>query len=960
MLHQLDSFLDRLDARPAAVDSIEGERLHRAVRARLLDETIPETRIDRYVVIERIGVGGMGVVYAAHDAQLDRAVAIKLVRGTAEAELDQQRLVREARALAMLSHPNVVAIYDVGMHRQRVFIAMELVRGATLRKYVAENALTWQEIVRCYAQAGEGLAAAHDAGIVHRDFKPENALVGAPEHGHIRVRVLDFGLAQGQGSIVTSSGDSSSFSSASLTATGKVVGTPAYMAPEQFLGGEADARTDQFSFCVALWEALHGERPFAGLQGTALREAMAEGRVTRPKHPERAPEWLRTVLQRGLAGNPAARWPSMRALLEACKGPRRSWRRWALALGIAIAGAIGIIAGAAFLDARARQACEDDARALAAWTPERASAIGQAFAATGLAHAVGTAERVDAVLDGWSDDWRQTHERACLAHEARTLDDTAWRLRNACLDDHRERLLALVDVLSEPDREIVNDSLRTAFELPSHRACEDDARLAANAAAVGVIDADTLAQLRRTLARASQLARARPEQSLVLADEAREAAMALGDRALQAEADLVIGAAETRRGEYASAETAYERAYFGAGTVGADEIALVASIELVDVVGEYLGRFDEGLAWNRHAEGLLVRIGDSGRWRAATLAEYVASVLRVKGDMAGARASYQRAIALRTEEAGPDHPAVGQAWASLGALLSERHLADAALPAAVEAERILVAAYGPDAFALSKLYAVRCGIASELGAIEEAAEHCAHALRIVETALGPDHPGVAVALNNLASMRAALDDPQTALAMFARALEIRRAKFEPDHPLVASSLSNLALMELNTFDFDNAAKHLDESLQIRRRILPPEHPDLAEGLLALSDIYLAKNDYRQMLPRCEEAQRITAHGSVDVIRLHGRALAACGFARVLLGDEKAGLAELEQAMETPWAQHPDPVVRCQLQYAMALAHHHLGSARTLVRQLARAAEAECLAGGDRGRQSMPELGELLQ
>lgn len=168
----LDSLLERFEPHPAAADSVEGQRLHRTVRARLLDETVPETRIARFVVTGRLGVGGMGVVYAAHDAQLDRRLAIKLVRhlDPEQREQDQQRLIREARALAQLSHPNVVTIYDVGLHDERVFIAMELVTGATLRRWIGDGDRPCDEVLRCLLQAGEGLAAAHEAGIVHRDF----------------------------------------------------------------------------------------------------------------------------------------------------------------------------------------------------------------------------------------------------------------------------------------------------------------------------------------------------------------------------------------------------------------------------------------------------------------------------------------------------------------------------------------------------------------------------------------------------------------------------------------------------------------------------------------------------------------------------------------------------------------------------------------------------------------------
>jgi serine/threonine protein kinase len=300
--HELDTLLDHFDGR-AVPDSFEVQRLRLAVRARLLDETVPELHIDRYVVRERLGVGGMGVVYAAHDGELDREVAIKLVRGAAGAEAnpDQQRLVREARSLAQLAHPNVVSIYDVGLHRDRVFIAMELVRGTTLRARVSCGVTPWQDTLHLYVQAGEGLLAAHAAGLVHRDFKPDNVLVGADG----RVRVVDFGLARATGGVER--GTSAPGLDVEVTSTGELIGTPAYMAPEQAKGERVDGRADQFSFCVALYEALYGERPAGVPSDTPPRGGV--------------PTRVHAAIRRGLAKSPDDRFDSMDALLRELERP---------------------------------------------------------------------------------------------------------------------------------------------------------------------------------------------------------------------------------------------------------------------------------------------------------------------------------------------------------------------------------------------------------------------------------------------------------------------------------------------------------------------------------------------------------------------------------------------------------------------------------------------------------------
>ncbi len=278
-------------------------------------------RIGRFAVLHLLGAGGMGQVYAAYDAELDRKVAIKLLLTDACADPDpdaRARLRREAQAMARVAHPNVVQIYEVGEHGGRIFIAMEYVHGVTLRDWCSEAPRSWQEIVAVYLQAARGLAAAHDAGIIHRDFKPDNALVSG--EGDLRVRVLDFGLAALPGAAIGPALDVAvgSDPEESLTLTGAVMGTPAYMAPEQQEAGQVDGRADIFALCVALYEALYGVRPFAGSTVTELFAAVQAGELrSPPKDAGPTPKELHDLLRRGLAVDPDARWPSMLALSEA-------------------------------------------------------------------------------------------------------------------------------------------------------------------------------------------------------------------------------------------------------------------------------------------------------------------------------------------------------------------------------------------------------------------------------------------------------------------------------------------------------------------------------------------------------------------------------------------------------------------------------------------------------------------
>ncbi|MEM9454442.1 MAG: protein kinase [Myxococcota bacterium] len=331
-------------------DGIELDRLRAATRAKLFGGEATPTTIGRYRIIKQLGAGGMGVVYLAHDDDLDRRVAVKILRANdQEGSEGQSRLVREARAMAKLSHPNVVHVYEVQRQDELVFIAMEHIAGENLRQW-STRSRPLPEVLAVHRQAGRGLAAAHAAGLVHRDYKPENVLVG--QSG--RVRVLDFGLARPDGSSAGSDPHTSPTVNdprdwENLTATGTLLGTPAYMAPEQLRGRVADPRSDQFAFCVTLFESLYGERPFVGRTLADLSAAVLRGEV-RSVDPEdhEVPAEVHRALLRGLSTRPDDRHPSMEALLNALEvaPPGGTSRRWwipATLLGVGMAVGLALL-----------------------------------------------------------------------------------------------------------------------------------------------------------------------------------------------------------------------------------------------------------------------------------------------------------------------------------------------------------------------------------------------------------------------------------------------------------------------------------------------------------------------------------------------------------------------------------------------------------------------------------------
>ena len=285
---------------------------------------MPGATIGRYTILAKVGAGGMGVVYRALDPSLDREIALKLVRPARMrgkgGEQHRARLLQEARALAKLQHPNVIRVYDVGEHEGGVFFAMEFAEGKDASQWIALEAPPWTRILAVFRAAGRGLAAAHGAGLVHRDFKPANILVG----DDLRVRVLDFGLARAAQDIRGSDPAPDDRFAEVQTEDGVVVGTPAYMAPEQIQGLPADGRSDQFAFCVSLWECLFDELPYKGRTPRALAEAKVFGKLAEPPEDSEVPRALIDIVAKGLAPNPGRRFDSMPDLLRKLRGVAES------------------------------------------------------------------------------------------------------------------------------------------------------------------------------------------------------------------------------------------------------------------------------------------------------------------------------------------------------------------------------------------------------------------------------------------------------------------------------------------------------------------------------------------------------------------------------------------------------------------------------------------------------------
>jgi tetratricopeptide (TPR) repeat protein/predicted Ser/Thr protein kinase len=828
--------------------------------------------LNRYLVLESLGAGGMGVVYAAFDPELDRRIALKLVRADVHGAT-AERLLREAQAMAKLAHPNVVTVHDVGVADGQVFLAMEMIHGVTLGQWITQAPRTWRELLAVFIPAGRGLAAAHRAGLVHRDFKPDNVLVG--EDG--RVVVTDFGLAHvADDRAVAADVDDPSLQSRALapelTYAGAIVGTPAYMAPEQHDGAPTDARADIFAFCVALWEALFGARPFAGETYIELARAVRSGAITPPPAGASAPHWLRRALQRGLAADPERRWPTMDDLLDVIdRRPQRSWRSWWIT-GTTLAVAAAILGGARVAERREEERCSARIAPIEQiWGPARRLALRGGLLATGLPYAADTWRRVEPVIERWSQRWILSQKTAC--HE--DANDPLAGPRARCLAERLDHLRGLTDVLAAAEPTDLAAAIHGAAALPPVELCAEPVWLTAAFAPLADAAVDeAVVALRGRLARltasgrAGRFADAEAEARAVLAE-----ARAIAYPPLIVEAQLERGRLQHRLADNEAARDSLLAAYFLAGEIGHDAAAAAAASALVRVYGLGLYRKDPGLEWARHAEMALTRFGRGH----AVLLEIdllanLGSLLTAHGRFEEGAARLDAAIELR-RPFGED-PELGRLLLDAGRSRFHQGDYEEARRLLERAEAVLTRAAGGDhpdvAMALNWLGNTE----SSDERYDQALGYYQRSLAIRERALGPDHPDIASSLNNLGVLMHGARRFDESLAYHRRALTHSERALPPDHPDIAASLNNLGTLLHQLGRDDEAEPLLRSALSTWERGLGPDHPALAYALVQLGDIHYRRGERPSAVALLERAERLRA-GSSPRDRAEVAALLAC-------------------------------------------------------------------------------------
>lgn len=569
--------------------------------------------LGRYLVVAEIGSGAMGIVYSAFDPDLDRKVAIKVLRKTRDPAA-RARLLREAQAMAKLSHPNVVTVFEVATEGGRDFVSMEFVDGQTLNDWQEEEHEA-PEILRVYQQAGEGLAAAHRAGLVHRDFKPHNVLID--KEG--RVRVTDFGIAQHMAEPVMVNADTLNPDDAALTAkgnhnltrTGAVMGTPAYMAPEQHLATETDSRTDQFSFCVALYQALAGRRPFEAETYPELKALVTEGPVPTLPESVSVPSSLRSALAKGMSHKRADRHGSMDELLPLLElEPSRG--HTLLFVGLIAAALIAVFVFG-MNSSRDESACIADRSQLeGVWDDEVRGKMRTAFAMTHVDGAEAVFGKFESIADQYADDIVAMRLDICEAgRRQKSVKDKMILRRMTCLLGRQQKFLHLTSSFSNPNRSGVNQIVESAESLPQVVDCADVDALERDVGLPPPNQREEVEALQASLSEASSQGEAGHVKDAIKQTEAVALrAKELDYKPLLAEVYVELGTLYTREDRVREAERAFEDAIVAAEESGYTEYRARALVGVTSLVASGSSRFHEARSYARRAKAAIAQWGD--------------------------------------------------------------------------------------------------------------------------------------------------------------------------------------------------------------------------------------------------------------------------------------------------------------------------------------------------------------
>ncbi len=811
LLHLISAFPGQEESMPAGIQD------------RVLPR--PGSTVGRYEILEWVGAGAMGTVFAALDPELKRRVALKVLpaRPGSAGDDDRARFVSEAQAMASVRHPNVISVHDVGVHDKFAFFAMELVEGQTLRQWLAQRR-SIAEVLEVFVGAGRGLAAAHARGLVHRDFKPDNVLVG--DDG--RVQVIDFGLARFTERFVSEERDADTGETDALsrTQTGALLGTPAYMAPEQLAGLPSDSRSDQFAFCVALYESLCGVRPYEArsigeLHRTVARTPPSWTRVDASARGGRIPRSVRGAVERGLSRNPAQRFDSLEALVARLE-PRSSGARRGL-VGLAV-GSIAVVAAVQLWPTPPGRTCPDSvARLTGVWDDQVHERFVGSVATDDLA-----ARWLATELDAYAGEWIDAHSEACAATVLRGEASRAtMERRMACLSRTRNGLETVAQVIFEDPTRAVRNAPELVETLQPPRACTD--------ADPESLDALPEPDARRdailaTFDRVRALQGVGDDaQALSALDSEHPRVAELGDPLLEGEYQALRARVLFGLGRREEASDAMAAALKTALTN--HELTLAAALAgMLGCVNADLGRLEVGMAHVTTAIGLMDADPEmAADGRSLTC---IGRLAHVRSDYVEAERWLRRAVSLAEQRFGAEHLFTAGARS--------------ALARTVEVQ----------------------------GNATEAARMQREALASAEAALGAAHPRTAQIRARLVTTLLTLQEFEEAEAQGERAVADWDRALDAPTALAASAKITLGHAYFMKRKFEKARAAYEQGIAELRESSGPSSPVLfaAEGTYAgllqvIDDIDGAKALYDSLLPRMQQVMGFN-HASVLQVELN--------------------------------------------------------------------------------------------
>ena len=809
----------------------------------------PGATFGRYQIQRVIGTGGSGLVLAAHDAELDRGVAIKVL--AYESAETRTRLLREAQAMAQLSHPNVVTVHEVIRLDDRTGIVMELVDGEDLAKWRAAASRTWREVVAAYVQAAHGLGAAHRLGLVHRDFKPANALIDRDGV----VRVTDFGLVRAAATTepLTPTSPAAATLVGDLTRTGARLGTPAYMAPEQHAGAPVDARTDQWALACALYGALYGERPFAGDTADALAESVQRGELRDEPRSIAVPRRVRTAIRRALATDPTQRFPSMAELIAALAPPRR---RWLVAAGVGTAAVATALVVNATQPSAAGPSCAGlDAPMVEVWNPTRASAVRDHLRAVTPATAERAASRVLGALDAYREQWSAARAAACTQARQGVASGALLDRRNRCLAGLRVAADTVVGELLTADADDLDRVVGASERLQPVADCDDPRETMPRPT-----DVATRAELERgeaLFARAYALGdigyfdRAKPLCVEVLAIAERT-----GWLPLVARAHLQLGRSLSHEHDAVAAIAAYDRAASAGARASDDAVVADALVARMFDVADTLGRPTEALAARPYVEVALERAGSPPRLMANWF-HHVAIILYHLHRFDEALVAEERSAALLDGSVGPDNIARFDSLDTIAYIQLERghpELAEAAW------QRVLVndlRLHGEESLAAAQSYANLGRVAQRRGELTTSLarwQQADDALRATGIHAWPLRLG-------LGQVRWQVGRWRAARAPLTAAVSEAEAEAPGDTQPVVETTTALARALIAQGELDAAAPLAVQAVRAARGC---ESPMLPETLAVAASLALARGDLAETERTLTAARAAAGAASVEL------------------------------------------------------------------------------------------------